>query len=199
MAKNQASGDNHDSERYEYRVWGKRRKARKALKKLADSSSTEVMDDCYFLVDDPEWNAKVRDSTLKVKQLVGHKRGFERWTADWHTNAKRLDAPFDQLFDDLHLDRVQRGKRFSITKAVAKLDDDPAARPVFVKKCRTRYLIGSIRAEVTDITLTETGEELHTLAIEGADLDALVALRKRLGLKGLDNVPVHVAIDPEAD
>ena len=66
-----------------------------------------------------------------------------------------------------------------------------------VTKHRTRYRIGELRAEVTDISVERTGEVLRTLAIEGHDLDELEALRRRLGLEGTANVAVHLALFPE--
>ena len=45
--------------------------------------------------------------------------------------------------------------------------------------------------------MCESGDVLHTLAIEGNDLDDLVALRKRLGLRGEPNVAVHEVIEAE--
>lgn len=180
--------------RYEYRVWGNHKKARRILADLADRVSEEEYEDCYFLVDEPSINAKVRDRTLKVKELVGSERGFERWRSRRYRTRSAAPAPFDELFGDIRRHQKRRGDDFDIEKAVAGLDDDDA-RPVVVTKRRRRYELGAIRAEVTDLTVAETGEQLRTLAIEGEDLDALVALRKRLGLKGVDNVAVHVAID----
>ncbi len=187
-----------DEGKYEYRVWGKHKKARKILDSIGTDKTTETIRDCYFLGDDPDWNAKVRNSTLKLKRLVTEERGFEQWTSDWYHTSKKTPSPFDDLFDDLHLDRLDRGKNFSITKAVKGLDEDHDTRPVFVTKERVRYRVGTCRAEVTDITVVDTQEELHTIAIVGDDIEELVALRKRLGLKKSDNVAVHVAIDPLA-
>ncbi len=198
MAKTDPDTDAPDGAHYEYRVWGRHSKARKLLRELAESTAGETIEDCYFLGDDPDWNAKVRNSTLKVKHLIGEERGFELWASEKHRHVDAVPEPFDQLFDDLHLDRVSRGKSFSIEKAVDGLTEEQPARPVFVTKQRQRYQFGGVKAEVTDITITETGEELQTLAIQGTDLDELVKLRKRLGLKGEDNVAVHVAIDPVA-
>ncbi len=189
-------GESSDA-RYEYRVWGKHRKARKILSSLASEEITEQISDCYLLVDDPGWNAKVRDSTLKVKKLIAEERGFERWTSNWHRAADTTPSPFDELFEDLRLDRPRRGKSFDLSKAVGRLDLDTAATAVFVSKQRRRYRVGSMRGEATDVTIADTGEVLHTLAIEGDDLDDLVALRKKLGVKGSANVAVHVAIDAE--
>lgn len=181
--------------KYEYRVWGKQKKARKLLDSIGEDKTEETVEDCYFLGDDQVWNAKVRDSRLKIKQLVAEKKGFEQWTSNFHHESESTPAPFDELLDDLHLDRVQRGKSFSIKKAVKGLDDDHDARPVFVTKHRVRYRVGSVRAEITEIIIKDTGDELQTIAIVGDDLGELVALRKDLGLKGSDNVAVHVAID----
>lgn len=197
MANNGDSGS--AGSRFEFRVWGKHRKARKLLSELATTETSEEVDDCYFLLGDAEWNAKVRDDTLKVKRLVKEKKGFEQWETQWHRNNDSTPEPFDELFDALRLDRVNEGKSFNLRKAVAKLDKVTAESAVFVKKFRTRYRIGELRAEATDIEVEETGEVLHSLAIEGDDLEELKTLRKTLGLRDSENVAVHVAIDPSSD
>lgn len=181
---------------YEYRVWGAYPKARKKLVKMATEESREKYDDCYLLVDDMAWNAKVRDRSMKVKQLIAEKQGFESWTSDWYKAADGVPAPFDELFTELRLDRQGKGKSFDLSKAAAKLEDD-VARVVFVSKDRRRYRIGDLKAEVTDVEIEGTDEALRTLAIEGSDLDALIALRKKLGLKNVPNLAMHVAISEQ--
>lgn len=198
MAKKTKLTEDSLAARYEYRVWGEHKKAQKLLSKLATDETTEEIEDCYLIVEDQDWNAKIRNGTLKVKQLVDEERGFERWVSNRHQVADTAPAPFDDLFVEMGLDRPARGKSFSLSKAVAGLDTDAAARAIVVNKRRTRYRIGSIRAEVTDVMVESTDEVLQTIAIEGDDLDELVALRKKLGLKGSDNVPYHLAIDEES-
>lgn len=193
MAKKQPISD-PPKVRYEYRVWGKQRKARKSLEKLASDVTEERVKDCYLLVDDATWNAKVRNNTLKIKQLISEDKGFERWSADRPASADAAPSPFDDLYERLRLDRPQRGKKYDLYDAVERLDGDPDTQVVFVVKHRRRYTIGKLRAEVTDIEVTETSEVLHTLQIEGEDLDDLVALRKKLGLRDQPNVAVHEAI-----
>ena len=61
----QLSGGPHRT-RYEYRVWGEHRKARRMLEKMSSSMSEEKVKDCYLLVEDSSWNAKVRNNTLKI-------------------------------------------------------------------------------------------------------------------------------------
>jgi len=192
QSKSGDSGSSADG-KYEYRVWGKHRKARKMLSEMADEETSEEIDDCYFLTDDLNWNAKVRDYTLKVKQLVAEEKGFEVWTSRWVKASKTAPAPFDELLEDLRLDRHADGKSFSLTKAVGRLDPDDV-NVVFVTKSRRRFRIGSLRAEVTDVTIKETGDVVRTLAIEGNDLDELVALRKKLGLRDEENLPFPAAL-----
>ncbi len=193
MAKDRQGSDDALDTHYEYRVWGEYPKARKMLAKMATDQSREQYDDCYLLVDDLGWNAKVRDRSMKVKQLIAEKHGFESWTSDWYKKADGVPAPFDELFTELRLDRRSKGKSFDLSKAAAKLEDD-VARVVFVSKDRRRYRIGELRAEVTDVEIEGTDEALRTLAIEGSDLEALVALREELGLKDVPNMAMHVAI-----
>lgn len=185
--------------RYEHRVWGRHRAARKELERLASDVSTEQIEDCYLLLDDPSVNVKIRDNTLKIKQLIDERKGFEQWTSDEHETADTVPSPFDELFERLRLDRPARGKKFDLEKELGRLKPSDGVRPVFVTKDRTRYRVGSIRAESTAIRIHETDEVLHTLSIVGDDLDELTKLRKRLGLVDDENVAVHQAIDSELD
>ena len=199
MAKKQPPNSATNRTRYEYRVWGKHRKARQLLEKLASDVTEERVKDCYLLVEDATWNAKVRNNRLKIKQLVSEDKGFERWSAERPVSADAAPSPFDDLYERLRLDRPQRGKSYDLYDAVDRLDADPETHIVFVVKNRRRYTIGKLRAEVTDIEVTETSEVMHTLQIEGENLDDLVALRKKLGLRDQPNVAVHEVIGPGFD
>jgi hypothetical protein len=196
MPKNPLASDITDA-RYELRVWGKHRKARTLLARMAAVQTTEKVNDCYLLIDDPAWNAKIRNNTLKIKQLVAERKGFEQWTSDRHRTADSAPTPFDEIFAQLRLDRPQRGKSYDLRNEIDGLDSDSGVRPVFVAKERHRYRIVRLRAETTDIKIRDTGEILHTLSIEGDDLDELTALRDRLGLRDEDNIAVHNALELE--
>ena len=185
--------------RYEYRVWGRHRRARKRLGKLASDETKERVDDCYLLVDDPAFNAKIRDNTLKIKQLVAENAGFERWASRKHRSSDTAPSPFDRLFDALGLERAQIGKSFDLASALDRLDPKLGVRVVFVTKHRRRYQIGRLRAEVTDIQVIDTNQTLRTISIEGEDLDELITLRKKLGLRDEANTPVHQKIEDELD
>lgn len=197
MGNSSNIGGEKQRARYEFRVWGKHRKARKELTRLATSVTKEEYEDCYLLVDDPSWNAKVRDNTLKVKQLVDEDKGFEQWASGRHRSVESTPSPFDELFAQLRLDRPQRGKKYNLPKELKKLDDIDGVRAVFVTKHRRRYALGDLKAEVTDIEIHDSDQVLRTLSIEGNDLKALVKLRKKLGIRDEPNVPMHQLIESE--
>ncbi len=184
--------------RYEFRVWGEHPKALKKLESMASGESLEEIEDCYLLIDNPDLNAKVRKSAIKVKQLLSVERGFERWSTEWHRDADSAPTPLDEVFEDLDLARGQRKKRFDLDKAVEEMDDDLDARAVFVTKRRRHFVVGSIRAEVTQMSIRGRKAPLHTFAIEGQDLDALDALRRELGFKRRHNQATHVKLEKEA-
>lgn len=183
--------------RFEFRVWGEHPEAEKLLRKLSSDEERERIEDCYLLVGDPVWNAKIRDNSLKIKQLIAEDRGFERWRSGRVYSSDGAPSPFDVLFDELSLDLVQKGESYDLARAVDQLDPELGIRAVFVVKLRRRYRIGNLRAEVTKVEITATGEVLRTLSVEGDDLDELVRLRKKLGLKGEENIPVHEVLDSE--
>lgn len=183
--------------RYEFRVWGKHPVARRLLKETADEITVERFDDCYLIVEDLSWNAKVRDNTLKLKQLVSEKKGFEQWASDRHRSAEDTPSPFDDLFDRLRLDRPQRGKEYDLPEEVARLDGVDGVRAIFVTKNRRRYHFDDVRAEVTDIEIHGSDQTLRTLSIEGENLDQLIDLRTRLGIGDEPNVAMHQLIDHE--
>lgn len=197
MGKKSERNRDDGPSRYEYRVWGEHPAARKKLDRLATSTVKERVNDCYLIVDDSTWNAKVRDNTLKLKQLVEDDDGFQRWVSGRHRDVESTPTPFDEIFEELRLDRLQRGKKYDLRRAAKRLDEVPGVRAVFVTKKRRRHVIGNLRAEATSIELRDTGDVLHTVSIEGNDLDKLIALRKQLGLADEPNLAVHEAIDAE--
>ena len=199
MAKNPQSTLEADDGTYEFRVWGSHKEARKTLKAMATSVTEEEFEDLYLLVDDPSWNAKVRDNTLKIKQLVANNKGFEQWASDRHHSVETTPSPFDELYETLRLDRPQKGKKYNLPKEVKKLDDEAGVRAVFVTKHRKRYTIGNIKAEVTDIEIHDSDETMRTISIQGNDLQELVRLRKKLGLKKKENLAMHQFIETETE
>lgn len=199
MAQNTDHTSNNAStktghERYEYRVWGKHPSAREEIERLATSDEIrEQIDDCYLLVDDSDWNAKVRDSQLKLKHRTPDNRGFDQWDTQWCTASDTTPTPFDTVFEQLRLDRPQRGKTYDLERAVENLDETQAVA-VFVTKKRRTWNIGDMRAEISRVDLRDHDVRLHSVAVQGRDVERLTQLLEQLGLDGLPNVPMHLAV-----
>ena len=167
------------------------------IRDLADSETREEVDDCYLIVDDFEYNAKIRDNRLKTKELVSEDKGFEAWTSQTHRSSESVPAALEPIYEALKLDRLRSKKRFSLADALKGLEDHEGVRAVQVTKRRRRYALGELKAEVTDVEIHPSGEVVRTLSIEGNNLRDLVKLRKTLGLKGESNTAVHQFIDDE--
>lgn len=183
--------------KYEFRVWGRHRKARKLLSRLATETTRERYVDCYVLSDDPTWNAKVRGDRFKIKRLVATDKGFERWSRSTYEPSKSTPDDITGLFEALDAERERLGGDFALTEVVSVLAEQVGVRVALVHKERRRYKVGSNRVTVTDIEVDETSEVLRTLSIEGDNLSDLVKLRKKLGLSGESNLALHRAVDPE--
>lgn len=195
MSKKQSTPDRAERSRYEFRVWGKHRKARRALSRFAPEPRIERYIDCYVLSDDPTWNAKVRGNRLKIKRLVATDKGFERWTRGRFPSASQAPDPITVLFEALHAERERLGESFVLSSVASEMAERLGVRVVLARKVRHHYQVGSVRVEVTEIEVAETGELHRTLSIEGDDLAELVRMRKRLGLSGEPNLAVHQVLE----
>lgn len=194
-----AAGEQSGPEpRYEFRVWGQQRSARRLLSNLAASERKERLSDCYLLDGDPSHNAKIRHSRLKLKQLEEERLGFQRWSTAWHRVPKDVPEPFDRLLGDISRAEL-RSEDFQhlLTEAADGLDGGDPVRAVFVTKRRRRFRIGSMKAEATNVKIEGRSGSLSTVAIEGPDLHELIKLRETLGLAHAPNLALHLAVARE--
>lgn len=183
---------------FEYRVWGDHPAAEQTLIELAEGTpSQESLADCYLLVDDANWNVKVREDQLKLKLRSGATEGFERWSTQWCISDADTPAPFSSVIRQLDLGRAHEGAAFDLTAAVERLDD--IARPVFVTKQRSSFQIGDVEAEIADLTIDAHESGLHSVSVKGEDLASLTELLQELGLDSYPNVAMHEMIDSVID
>lgn len=184
--------------RYEFRVWGGWSDACRQLKRLAGDERRQRLSDCYLLGGDPARNTKIRHSKVKVKHLVEERQGFQRWSSVWHGLAEDAPRPFDRLLDEIHRSAPESDDyQHSVTEAVEDVESDDPLQAVFVTKHRRRFLIGSMKAESTRVGLDGRSRSMHTLAIEGPDIQELIQLRAVLGLTGVPNLALHLAVGLE--
>ncbi len=181
--------------RYEFRVWGDRTDASRQLARLAGDHDRQHLRDCYLLDGNPARNTKIRDSRVKVKYLVDERLGFQRWSSVWHAPTDGGRRPSDRLLGEIRRIAPESDDyQDAVAEAVEVFGADDRPSVVFVTKHRRRFAIGSMKAESTKVTVDGNPRSMHTLAIEGPDLDELVGLRAELGLAHVPNLALHLAV-----
>jgi hypothetical protein len=178
---------------FEFRAWGDTEEVRGRIEQLAAAHRFEHLRDRYLLVDDPTCNAKLRRGRLKVKQLVERRDGFERWSRRWYGEDVVAPEPLAGIMAELTALPARRRRNEDVLHHLAAAHH---VRMVAVTKDRQHYRVGSMRAELTVVHVTSDGRCLTGVAIEGSEIDELLALRTRLGLDAVENIPVHLAIGP---
>ncbi|MGI9598512.1 MAG: hypothetical protein ACR2QK_20265 [Acidimicrobiales bacterium] len=183
--------------RYEFRVWGAKKRVSKQLSNLASGERKQHLEDWYLLDGDPTCNTKIRDCGLKVKRLEEERLGFQRWSTKWHHVPTEAPKPFDQVLQELNKSQLSsEDYEHVLAEVFDEFDPGRELRAVFVTKRRRRFRFGSIRAEATSIEIEGRPGSLSTVAIEGPDLHDLIHLRSSLGLAHVPNLPLHLAVDP---
>ena len=186
----------HVQPRYEFRVWGgvvdaaadRLRALAGGPVERARSSETYVV-----AVRRPDINTKIRAGLLDVKVLRRVVDDCEQWSlwakTDFPIAAALLEAVLGRLgADEADLDRAV----YDHDQFMELVAGHPALRVVRVEKVREKFVIGACLAEVSDVTVD--GPKLRTLAIESVQVDAVAAMRRRLGLENEPNVNYPDAI-----
>lgn len=188
--------------RFEFRVWGGQVDDAAALLKDSanvlgapgDSAGTYVV-----ALTRSDVNTKIRGGLVDIKVLHAVVEGCEQWfpwtEAEFPLAAALVEAwlpglgvsgmtPERRTYDfEQFLDEVVR--------------TEPALHAVGVDKVRQRFDVEGCLAEMAQVTVEN--QELRTLAIESTDLDALVEMRRRLGLEGMPNVNYPAALKDALD
>lgn len=140
-------------------------------------------------------NVKVRDGLLDVKILLQRHNDFEQW----HPSLKEafpLSAELlrKRLFPSLHIiaPKLQR-HAYTVAQCFQELFwPNPYLSVAHVHKQRRRFTIDGVLGEVD--TLQINGAAIASVAIEGTDIDALVAVQASLGLDVYENVNYVLAL-----
>ena len=183
--------------RFEFRVWGDHvddaaamlGESASALDSPARGAETYVV-----ALTRSDVNTKIRGGLVDIKVLHAIAEGCEQWfpwtKAQFPLAAALVEAwlprlgvpwltPERRTYDfEQFLDEVVR--------------TEPALHAVGVDKVRQRFEVEGCLAETAQVTVED--QELRTLAVESTDLDALVEVRRRLGLEGMPNVNYPAAL-----
>ena len=179
--------------RYEFRAWNGVSDAAEALRRAASDSTSETIRDCYVLAQSPSLNAKIRGQRLDVKRLIRRCNDLEQWKPDWSEEAPFSAEAVERLFEDLGRRPPAAGDSgLDVDAFVGLLRSRLDA--AWVIKRRNHHRFHSVLAEATDIEIERTREVLSCVTLESEDPGAVIEARRRIGLEGVENVPVHLAV-----
>ncbi len=182
--------------RFEFRVWGDH--LDELAGQLGASSDGDIRKstDTYFVsTATVDVNPKARADLLDIKTLLGVQDGCEQWEV--HTKLEFPVAAHDLIAELFQLVGVDPPELARPTYTLGQLIDElvaphPDLAAVEVTKVRRITEVAGCIGEVSDVTIE--GRSVQTVAIEAADLGAVVELRRRLGLAGASNVSYPRAI-----
>lgn len=173
--------------RYEYRVWAPdltELAARVAMH--CEPLATRLSEEFYLLPLRTDLNIKIRSGTLDIKQLMKTQQGFELW-APVLKEAFPLSAS-SAAEVTTYLDRTQPSpagdEPLAVDDFLARAERAGAATATVTKR-RQGFLHEACILEFAEVTINGFG--VHTVAVEGEDLDSAVAVAARLGIDELPN------------
>jgi hypothetical protein len=183
--------------RFEFRVWGRHvDDAGTSLLRSANSLDPALRSTEMYVValTRGDVNAKIRGGVMDIKVLRSIVDGCEQWFP-W----TKAEFPLAVALIEAWLPRlgvsgfVPERSTYDFDQFINEVVGAAwALHPVAVDKVRQRFEVEGCLADLAEIVADD--RELRTLAIESADLDALIALRRRLGLEGLVNVNYPAAL-----
>lgn len=178
--------------RFEYRVWDEPACCVSRLTAWGTFAGVEERTDVYLIGPDPTVNAKVRDSRLEVKRLIGSTRGLQRWRPDAPVQLPLTSEQFALLLLDLGItgSDVETWIDQERLDPRAVLSNSPTGDVVTAQKRRRRYELDAARAEFTEVDFF--GRSYASIAVEAADAETVKRAKNRLGLIG-ENRPMHCA------
>ncbi len=184
--------------RWEFRVWGgSLEPQRRRLGELcaAPAAEPEQSRETYIVSDaTDETNAKIRAGAIDVKLLLHAERGLEQWRP-YLKSAFPLDAPtLAKLFASLRVEApAMRNQSYGADAFVRELVRlHPRLAVAAVDKRRWRFALDGCAAEFTEVALegsaTNEAIRLHSVAIESAEAQTVLAAIARLGIGERQNV-----------
>lgn len=174
--------------RLEFRVFGPRlgRPRAALLWNHAETGRSERVD-TYFVGLDAARSFKLRDGhTLDLKRLRRDIGAYQLWEPAGQCELPAARAEIVKaLQGGRNLPPFFRPGRLD-GRAIALAFNGAGYRTVPLRKCRSRFDIGSCQAEITRIA-RHGRPACWTVAIEGRDVDELRWWRSSLGLRGRPN------------
>jgi len=176
--------------RYEFRIWGQTlADLRDRLQQLGAPSRSEPGTETYLIsATTDKCNAKIRNSLMDIKVLVGTDRGLEQWKPVLKAGFPvPRPAIAGEIFPGLeltapHLSRAQYSQEEFLEEVIRA---QPRIAIVTVSKSRLQFTVDGCQAEFASTTIDSLARD--TVAVEAEDPDAVLRLVNRLGIGGAPN------------
>jgi exopolyphosphatase/guanosine-5'-triphosphate,3'-diphosphate pyrophosphatase len=173
--------------RWEWRTFDTGLRRAEAMLARNRSGADHESDELYFLSPTGE-NVKVRDGLMDIKVLREvNSDGLEQWSPVMKAGFPLPAAEAKKVFEALRVEKAPVAREnWTLEQFVA--DVAGLAKPiraVKVHKLRRRATIGKCMAEFSDVAAE--GRRALTIAVEGEDAAAVIAVVRELGLGGWVN------------
>jgi hypothetical protein len=183
--------------RYEFRAFAQNfGLAEEKIRKLSKLDKFRESSEIYILSpDNNENNVKIRYHTLDIKVLIKEEKCLQQWCPRMKADfPMRMDIIRDELFTALGT-AVPEFNRSEYTLEQF-LDDIMMPHPDLVLarvfKRRFGYTINECISEITELLIN--GAAIKTMALESADIEAVLKVKQMLGLHEYENVNYLLAI-----
>lgn len=183
--------------RYEFRAFAQefglvetRLRAWSPVDKIRESSEIYIVSRA-----NNENNTKIRDGLLDIKVFIQEKKGLEQWNprlkAEFPLNAATIEKEVFPAFG-VQMPEFTRDS-YTLSQFIEEvIRPHPDLTAVHVFKRRFGFTINDCLAEVAELLVN--GAAIKTAAVESTDVEAILEVKRRLGLTDYENVNYLVAI-----
>ncbi|MGD2112414.1 MAG: hypothetical protein PVI50_03430 [Gammaproteobacteria bacterium] len=183
--------------RFEFRTFGRDfARIEENIRRLSADETLRESREVYILRP-KQWqrNIKIRGGRLEVKELIEQRDGLQRWNpaGQWTFPLKAGELE-NSILPGLRSDDRRPGTQgLSKQRLLGELvRDSHVLWRANVFKRRVGYTTGECSTEIDEILVN--GALVRSVAIESEDADAVVAIRRELGLADHENVSYPLAI-----
>jgi hypothetical protein len=183
--------------RYEFRAFAQNfGLAEEKMRKLSKLDKFRETSEIYILSNgNNENNVKIRYDTLDIKVFVKEEKGLQQWKPRMRAEFPiKVEALRDDVFQALGI-AVAEFNRSEYTLEQF-LEDIMIPHPELVLarvfKRRFGYTINGCISEIAALLIN--GAAIKTMALESADIDAVLKVKQMLGLHEYENVNYLLAI-----
>jgi hypothetical protein len=183
--------------RYEFRAFAQNfGLAEEKIRKLSKLDKFRESSEIYILSpDNNENNVKIRYHTLDIKVLIKEEKGLQQWRPRMKADfPMRMDIIRDEVFTALSTAVPEFNRSEYALEQF--LDDIMMPHPKLVLarvfKRRFGYMINECISEIAELLIN--GAAIKTMALESADIEAVLKVKQMLGLHEYENVNYLLAI-----